>query len=79
MKLTGMILVIIGIVGGALALFQSLLATTPIPPPDAPEVAATAFPNAQLVFSVATLVIGGLLVAFGGSGVIKSRDPAVRN
>ena len=79
MKLTGMILVIIGIVGGALALFQSLLATTPQSPEGASEAAAPAFPAAQLFFSVAALVIGALLVVFGGSGVIKTKNPVVRN
>ena len=79
MRLSGMILVIIGIVGGALALFQSLLATTPQAPGATSETASAAFPAAQLYFAVAALVVGVLLVVFGGSGVIKSKNPAVRN
>lgn len=77
MKLSGIVLLVIGVGGGALALFQSLLATTP--PHGDPTVAATAFPAAQLYFSAAAFMVGGLLVVFGGSGVIKSKDPAVRN
>ena len=79
MRLTGMILVIIGIVGGALALFQSLLATTPQAPGSTSDTAAAAFPAAQLGFAAAALVVGALLAAFGGSGVIESKDPAIRN
>lgn len=78
MRHSGMILLIIGFVSGVLALFQYLLATTPVqPPPEGPSV--TTLPAVQLYFAAATLLAGGLLVAFGSSGVIKSNDPEVRN
>lgn len=79
MRLTGIVILVIGFTIGVFTLFQGLVATTPPTPTEAAQVGATAFPTMQFLFSVVAMLIGVLLVTFGGSGVIKTKDPAVRN
>lgn len=76
MRLIGTILLVLGLVSGVFTLVQAL--TAPVTT-EASVNSARVFPTAQLLFSIVALVIGVALLNFGGSGVIKTRDPAVRN
>ena len=79
MRLTGILILIIGFTIGAFTLFQGLISSTPATPAEVSQVGPTVFPIAQFLFAVLAMVVGVALVAFGGSGVIKTKNPAVRN
>jgi hypothetical protein len=80
-KLTGVILLVIGVVGG-------LICTVPLFDPIHPGADATA-PNAEqgrrpnmivpLALCGVAVVVGGLMVMFGGRGYYVSNNPDVRN
>lgn len=76
MKLTGTIILLIGAVMGVFTLFQYLLASSS-QTPEAPN--AAALPMMQFLFAGIALVVGALLMVYGGRGVIQTRNPAVRN
>ncbi len=76
MKLTGIIILMIGVVMGVFTLGQYLLASGS-QSPEAPN--AAALPMMQFLFAGIAAVTGGLLMVYGGSGLIRSRNPAIRN
>jgi hypothetical protein len=76
MRLTGLGLLIVGLVSAAFTLVQAM--TAPVTSEPAVNTARV-FPTVQLLLSIVAAVAGVLLLNFGGSGVIKTRDPAVRN
>ncbi|QEL20846.1 hypothetical protein [Limnoglobus roseus] len=77
MKLTGTILLIVGIVAGLFTAFQYLTGATMTHAPEAPN--AAAIPMMQFLFAGILLVSGALLTVYGGTGIIRTRNPAVRN
>ena len=78
MRYTGIAVALIGVVILAISLIMSLVTSQPAQ--QSPDVAASTvdliFP---IVIGVVALVAGGGMYAYGGRGVISSRDPAVRN
>jgi hypothetical protein len=77
MRVTGLILALVGLMGVAICVFQ--IVDTPAPntdaalPDDRPGVAV------PMVISTAAVLIGGLMFLFGGRGWFVANDPRVRN
>ncbi|HKB00834.1 MAG TPA: hypothetical protein VKD90_01385 [Gemmataceae bacterium] len=80
MKITGIVLVLLGLVAGAVCVFQ--LTNGAPPSPDAPAVGPSpGRPNMTIPLAVcgAAIVIGGLLIMFGGRSYFEHNNPNVRN
>jgi hypothetical protein len=79
-KVTGIILIVLGLVAGIVCVIQMV-------PPDAPGADAAVpgagpeRPNMTIPLAVcgAAIVIGGLLLMFGGRSYYESDNPRVRN
>lgn len=75
MKLTGTIILCIGLVMGLFTAVQYLtVAASPVPPTN-----GVPLPMLQFLFAGVAIVMGALLMVYGGSGIIRTRNPAVRN
>lgn len=81
MKVTGIAIVCMGIAIGLFALVQlAAVGSTATEVANGTSTQESYFPPAfAFVVTVAALLIGGLLWAFGGKGTIETRNPAVRN
>lgn len=80
MKVTGIVLIALGLIAGAVCVFQ-MVGSGP-PSADTPGVANPADrPNmtVPLLACGAAIVIGGLLVMFGGRSYYVNNNPQVRN
>jgi hypothetical protein len=81
MKITGLILAIIGLIAGAIVLSAWIQPTAP--DRDAPATATSTgiTPNVvfPLIICAAAVIVGGLLVLLGGKGYRVSNNPRVRN
>ena len=80
MKITGIVLVLLGLVAGAVCVFQ--LANGGPPSADTPGVGPSPDrPNMTVPLAVcgAAVVIGGLLIMFGGKSYYVQNNPNVRN
>jgi len=80
MKLTGLILMIIGLIAGAICVVQIIQPFAP-DRDGPPAVSDSALPNLAipLAISGAAVTIGLLLMMFGGRGYVVSNNPKVRN
>lgn len=75
MKLTGTIILCIGLVMGLFTAVQYLTApVTPTPPTN-----GIPLPMLQFLFAGVAVATGALLLVYGGSGIIRTRNPAIRN
>jgi len=81
MKVTGLILMMIGLIAGAICLMQ--IVQPHGPDRDGPVVSdyttVITAPVIGAVLSGAAIVVGLLMVLFGGRGYIISYNPKVRN
>jgi hypothetical protein len=80
MRITGLILALVGLMGVAVCVFQ--LVDGSAPNRDVPASPSTGErPNlaVPLVISGAAVIIGGLMFMFGGRGWFVANDPRVRN
>jgi hypothetical protein len=83
MKYTGWAVLVVGLLIGLFGLFAFTPAETPVNTPGAEATTPTGqpFPMGPVLlgFSALAMAAGLGMLLFGGSGVIKTRNPAVRN
>lgn len=78
MKITGIVLILLGLLAGAVCVVQMVNE----PPSDVTPVGQRAErPNMTVPLAVCgvAVVVGGLLIMFGGRSYYVSNDPRVRN
>jgi hypothetical protein len=81
MKLTGLILAFVGLLGGVLCVAQLVM---PVGPDrDVPPVTGGTAPQLNLIIPLAVcglaFVIGAMMLIFGGRSYFVSNNPRVRN
>lgn len=81
MKITGIILAIVGLIGGVLCITQIVMPVGPErdTPPVAGEAASRLSLLIPLAVCAAAFVIGAMIFMFGGKGYYISNNPRVRN
>jgi hypothetical protein len=79
-KITGIVLVLLGLAAGAVCVYQMVNGEPPTvnqtgvgPHPDRPNM------TVPLAVCGAAIVIGGLMIMFGGRSYYESNNPQVRN
>lgn len=78
MKYTGIAVFVIGFGILAFCLFGAV--TSSQPPEQAADVGRTKWDlTFGIIMGVVALIVGGCMYAFGGRGIIQTRNPAVRN
>lgn len=79
MKYTGWAVLIVGVLIGIFGLF-SMTPTVPTPPADSnPQGPPISLGVVMLGFSAVAMLAGLAMLLFGGSGVIRTKNLAVRN
>lgn len=81
MKVTGLILAFVGLLGGILCIAQLVMPVSP--DRDLPPVAGDGMSRAHVIIPLAVcglaFVIGTMMMIFGGRSYIVSNNPRVRN
>ena len=81
MKVTGLILAVIGLIAGAIVVSVMVYPTAPDRDLPATSTSTGMSPNVvvPLAICAAAVIIGGLMFMFGGRGYRISNNPRVRN
>lgn len=81
MRITGIVLLLLAALIFAFGIFTLMPSGSAATPGNPPTESGSAVPSAWVIFpfGVVALIAGVAVLLFGGRGVIRTRNPAVRN